>query len=623
VSMPFGGTSAVGERVRRMKRANIKRDQAMLQIGMIRRGRPELLFPELFNDTWKKQITANWIDAVAREFSEMIAPLPAVNCSSRAMKTNADKAKAAKKNVIGSHYLRESNLKAHMVSWVDGYLSYGFAAFSVEPDYQCSMPKIRAEDGIGAYYENDRDGNTLRYAKCYLETVDKLAALFPQYEHVIRNKRDQWGNERAAGGDETLEVVLYRDAAGDTMFLPDRADQVLSYVPNPTGKLLVRVAERPGLFHGEVEGAFDQVIWVQLARHRMALLSLEAGVKSVGAPLAVPRDVVELAVGSDAVIQTESPEKVRRVALEVPQGAFALQELLESELRMGGRYPEGRAGGLDASVITGRGVQALMGSFDSQIQTHQTVVGAALAKAIEFAFELDVKVWPNTAKRITGSSSGEAYDLTYTPAKDVGDNFAVDVTYGFGAGLAPNAAVVMMLQLRGDGLIDRSTVRKNLPFDIDDERMQRSLDVEATSDALKQGLFGLLQGLGPLAAQGQDPRPFLRAAAEIIKGRQNGKQLEQLFIDAFAPDVMTDPEQAAKDQAANAAMQQGGPGASVDNGGQALPGQDPNSGLPAGTVPGQAGMAPGGAPDLQTLVAGMRGGRPQLDAAVTRRLPTA
>jgi hypothetical protein len=49
----------------------------------------------------------------------------------------------------------------------------------------------------------------------------------------------------------------------------------------------------------------------------------------------------------------------------------------------------------------------------------------------------------------------------------------------------------------------------------------------------------------------------------------------------------------------------------------------PNTGLPTGTVPGQAGMGPGGAPDLQTLIAGMRNGKPQLDAAVSRRLPTA
>jgi hypothetical protein len=219
---------------------------------------------------------------------------------------------------------------------------------------------------------------------------------------------------------------------------------------------------------------------------------------------------------------------------------------------------------------------------------------------------------------VVGQVNGEPYDVTYTPSKDIGDVYTVDVSYGFAAGLSPNAAVVMLLQLRGDGLIDRSTVRRNMPFAIDDEAMQRSMDVEQTADAMKQGLGGLLASLGPMAAQGLDPRPYLRAAAEVVQGRRNGKDLADLMIAAFAPEVM-DPEK-AKAQAAAAADPSADPAAA---GGPGLPGQDPNTGLPTGTVPGQAGMPPGGAPDLQTLIAGMRNGKPQLDAAVlSRRLPT-
>jgi len=607
-------------RVQQMKRQAIERDVRMMTIQMVRAGKPELLFPDLFNDTWKKSIVANWIDSVARDFAEMIAPLPALNCSSRAMKTDADKAKAQKKNVIGTHYWRESNLAAHMYSYCDAYLSYGFAPLYAEPDYEASMPRIRAEDPRGFYYENDRLGRTLRIAKCYKEPVSKVAALFPEHAARIMTKIDQFGQVTTCLPDETIEIVRYCDDKQWLLYLPDRQNLVVSAYDNPIGRCPFAVAERPGLF-GEPVGQYDGVIWVQLARHRMALLGLEAGVKAVGAPLAVPRDMVEIAVGPDAVLQTDNPDKIRRVGIEVPNSTFALQETLEKELRMGARYPEGRAGGMDASVITGRGVQALMGSFDTQVQTAQKVIGQALAKATEFAFEMDCKIWPNRTKRITGNSQGEPYDLTYKPVSAIGDNYSVDVTYGFAAGLAPNAATVMMLQLRGDGLIDRSTVRKHLPFDIDDERMQRAMDVESTADALKQGLNGLLQGLGPMAAQGMDPRPFLRAAAMIIKGRQNGQELEQLFIDAFAPENMADPK--AADAEENGEQQAGAPaagGASAADG--ALPGQDPVSGLPEGIVPGQAGLKPGGAPDLQTLVAGLRNGSPQLNASVSRRLPT-
>jgi hypothetical protein len=594
----------IGERVKLMKRAAIERDRNMHIIQQVRQGKPELLFPELFSDTWQKQITANWIDSVAREFAEAIAPLPALNCSSRAMKTDADKRRAATKNTIGTHYWSESKLSDFMISAADQYLSYAFLPGYVEPDYQSGGPKIRLEDPRGFYYQNDRWGNTVRVAKCYRETVSKLAAMFPEHAHRIYFATDEHGNQRECAADELVEIVRYTDADEWVVYLPERLNYVVARFDNPTDKCPFRVAERPGLFGAGADngGQFDQVVWVQLARHRMALLGLEAGVKAVGAPLSVSRDVAEIAIGPDAVIVSDNPDKIRRVPIEVPNSTFALQEVLEAELRMGGRYPEGRAGGIDASVITGRGVQALMGSFDTQISTAQTVLGGMLAKLTEFAFEMDCKVWGNVRKRITGNANGQPYDLHYTPHKDIGDNYSCEVSYGFAAGLAPNAAVVMLLQLRGDQLVDRDTVRRNLPFSIDVEQMQRNLDVEQTSDALKQGFFGLLAQLGPMAATGQmDPRPFLRVAAEVINGRQNGKELADLFIEAFSPEVMAgdeQPEGVAPDPAAAMAA-------------------------PAGpeAVPGQAQMGPGGAPDIQTLIAGLRGGRPQLDASVSRRIP--
>lgn len=599
--------AVIGERVKLMKRAAIERDQRMHVIQQVRAGRPELLFPELFSETWQKPIVANWIDSVAREFAEMIAPLPALNCSSRAMKTDADKVRAGRKNVIGTHYWRESKLADFMISAADQYLSYAFLPGYVEPDYEAGMPKIRLEDPRGFYYQNDRWGNTLRVAKCYRETVAKLCSLYPDHAHKIKYATDESGMERECAADELVEVVRYTDADEWVLYLPQRLNYVIARFDNPTDRCPFRVAERPGLTPDDPQGQFDQVVWVQLARHRMALLGLEAGVKAVGAPLSVSRDVSEIAVGPDAVIVSDNPDKIRRVPIEVPNSTFALQEVLESELRMGGRYPEGRAGGIDASVITGRGVQALMGSFDTQISTAQTVLGGMLAKLTEFAFEMDCKVWGKVRKRITGNANGQPYDLHYTPEKDIGDNYSCEVTYGFAAGLAPNAAAVMLLQLRGDQLIDRDTVRRNLPFQIDVEQMQRNLDVEQTSDALKQGFFGLLQQLGPMAATGQmDPRPFLRVAAEVIEGRQNGKELAQLFIEAFSPEVM------AGDEAPEGVEGQAGP-PGAEAAGPATPGPAP--------APGQAQMGPGGMPDVQTLIAGLRGGRPQLDAAVTRRIP--
>jgi hypothetical protein len=607
------GYDGLGKRVKRMQRAAIERDQRMMVMGLVRQGKPEVLFEDLFSDTWRRPIVANFIQTVAQEQADLLSKLPALSCSVGNMRSDADKRRAAQRNKIGTHYMRQSNLSSFSHAFADNLMTFGFAAMYAEPCYEEQLPLIRTMPSIGTYYQNDRFGNTLALAHCYKESVARLCELFPQHAPLIKTKVDQWGQRTVCADDEKVEVVQWIDDQQWCLFTPDRADLVLTSFPVVTSKCPVRVAELPTIFH-EPQGNYDQLVWVQLARHRMALLSLEAGVKAVGAPLAVPRDVNELAVGPDAVMVTDSPEKVRRVALEVPNSAFALSQTLEQELRLGARYPEGRATGMDASVITGQGVHALMGSFDAQIATAQSIIGNALARTLEFCFETDDKVWPHTRKRITGNVNGEPYDLSYTPAKDINGVYTVDVSYGFAAGLSPNAAVVMLLQLRGDGLIDRSTVRRNMPFPIDDEAMQRSMDVEQTADALKQGLGGLLASLGPMAANGMDPRPYLRTAAEIIKGRRNGKDLADLFVDAFSPEVMAGPEAQQQEQA--------GAEAGAPSAGGSLPGQDPNTGLPTGTVPGQAGQGPGGAPDLQTLIAGLRN-QAAARRRVSRRLPTA
>lgn len=618
---PFGTNTVVAERVLRMKRAAIERDQHMVTIGLIRQGRPEILFPELFNDTYRRQVTANFIDIAARDLAEMVAPLPSLNCSSRSMKTEADKKRAAKKNMIGSYYWRQARLSDNMITAADRLISYGFLPLYTEPDYARGMPMIRVEDPLGAYYELDRYGDCLRFAKCWYETVDSLCAQFPEHEGVLRYKLDGYGRLQLCRGDERVEVVRYCDADQWIMFVPTRSNMTLVQYPNLTGKCPVAIAVRPGLFPGE--GAFDQIIWVQLARHRMALLAIEAGVKSVGAPLAVPRDVVEMAVGPDSVLQTDQPQNIRRIGYDVPQDAFAINQALDQDLRTGARYPEGRASGIDASVITGRGVQALQGSFDTQISTYQNVLGLALKKATEFAFEMDEKVWPSRRKEIQGVISGEPFEISYVPAKDIAGNWTVDVTYGLAAGLSPNNAIVMLLQLRGDQLIDRATVQRQLPFDLNVEQMSRDIDVEQTRDALKQGLSALLQGLAPLIAQGQDPRPYLLAGARVVRGRANGEALEDVMLDAFDPKNMQPPPAEGDQQAQDGSAGVTGPGGQLAPGADAsAPGAaDVNNPLPDGVAPGQAGMPPGGQPSIQMLVAGMRNGKAQMNAQVSRRIP--
>ena len=133
---------------------------------------------------------------------------------------------------------------------------------------------------------------------------------------------------------------------------------------------------------------------------------------------------------------TANPAGVRRVELTLPQGAFTEQTLLNQELRVGARYPEGRTGNVNASIVTGQGVQALMGAFDTQVKSAQAIFASALRDVISVCFEVDERLFP-VEKTIRGVDSGAPYEITYSPRKDIKGDFSADVRYGMLAGLNP------------------------------------------------------------------------------------------------------------------------------------------------------------------------------------------
>jgi hypothetical protein len=596
-----------------MERESHGRDRRMREARKVRDGEIQDLWPDHFSERYPQSIVANFIDGVARDLSEVIAPLPALSCSAGQMKTEADKRRASRKQRIGEYYHRVSQLETQMYWGADQYLTYGFVAARLEPDLDNRCPKIRVDDPTHTYYIMDRDFHVAQYAKSWREDVHNLAARFPDAKGLILYPEGKPCQETE------LKVICYIDGTNYTLYLPERRGVILLTYEHKLSRTPVEIAVRPGL-HTNPRGQFDDVLWVQLARAVMAQLTLEAGHKAVEAPITVPSDVVELNVGPDAVIQTDNPQGVGRVHLQVPGEAFALGQQLEQELKTGSRYPDMRMGQADASVITGKGVQALMGGFDTQIKTAQQFLGRMVRDITELAFEMDEKWWPNKVETINGSYSGESYQVTYTPSVDIAGNYTCDVTYGFAAGMSPQNALVMMLQARGDGLVDRDTVRRQLRsmWGIDIEQAQRDLDVQELNDGVKQGILAALQSSGQMLAQGMTDQAmlFFNIADQMIRGRQNGKPLNDILMSALAD---YQQQQQAQQQAAMEA-QAAAAGGAAGPGQPSIEGVGPD-GLPAGVAPGQAGLPPGGMPAIQSLVAGMTNGTPSIGATVRKRLP--
>lgn len=598
----------------RVKSKHGDRDTRMQNVLAVRQGRMRDVYPSLFPEgPFDRGIVANMVDVAARDLAETLAPLPAFNCSSSRMTSEPARKFAEKRTKIVAGYIDFSNVQTQMYTAADRYFTYGFVPAIVEVDADEMMPRIHFVDSVGAYPIYDRWGGVSAAFFSFMKTRDELLAMYPHAEGKL-NKPNS--------GMELIEVVRYHDQYVDMLFLPQGHSMVLESVKNPVGECLVEWIKRPGV-DDDSHGQFDDVLAVQVAKSRFALLSLEAAQKSVQAPIVMPPDVQELALGSDAVIRTANGQQVRRVPIEMPTAAFSQQSVLDQELRQGARYPNARNGEIDGNIVTGRGVQALMSGFDTQIRTGQAMFARGFQNLVQKAFMVDERLFGNMEKTLRGNSDGAPYEIKYKPNKDIDGEYTVDVQYGLMAGLDPNRALVFGLQARGDKLISRDFLRRQMPFALNATEEEQNVDIEEMRDALKQAVAGYAQAIPVLAQQGQDPGEVLSRLSTIILGRQKGKAIEDIVSEAFAPKEMPTPPGVEQPGAETATSTAGVPEQAPPGGGGEVPvGLNAATGQLRGVAPGQAGMAPGGRPDLQTLLASIgSSGQPNLSAGVQRRMP--
>lgn len=567
-------------RVNSLRYRHSERDARNLDVLAVRRGKIAEVYPDFFPDGVDANVVANFIDIVARDLSEVMAPLPAVNCSAANQISDRARSFADKRTRIASNYFQHSDLSVQMYSGADWYITYGFLPFVIELDEESKLPRIRLENPIGAYPEFDRYGRCVAFAKRYLMTLGELVTQFPEYDRELLGG---FGYKQDLNAQ--VEMIRYYDKDQSIIYVPSKDNLVLSTAKNPLGKMMVVVARKPSI-DGELRGQFDDVLGIQLLRNRFALLAMEAAEKSVQAPIVLPNDVQELMLGGDAVIRTANPAGVRRVELTLPQGAFTEQSLLNQELRVGARYPESRTGNISASVVTGQGVQALLGAFDTQVKSAQAIFAAALRDVIQICFEVDEKEFPDT-KTIRGVDSGSPYEVTYTPAKDIKADYSADVRYGMLAGLNPAQGLIFMLQALGGKLISKDMAMRELPFTVNVTQEIEKIEIEDMRTALLGSLTALSQAIPQLASSGGDASSIVRQIAAVIKARQKGEALEDAIEATFAPQQQVPPA--------------GETGPTVEQ-----PSPAPEGAPPAGGASSpQAAMPAAPAPDIQSILSSL------------------
>jgi len=569
------------QKVEALRLRHSARDARNLDVLAVRKGKITEVYPDFFPDGVDTNVVANFIDVVARDLSEVMAPLPAINCSAANSVNDRARSFADKRTRIASNYFQHSDLAVQMYSGADWYITYGFIPFLIELDEDSKLPRIRVENPVGAYPDFDRYGRCVAYAKKYIMTLGDVCSQFPEYEVQLLGRQGYKQNMNSP-----IELVRYYDKDQSVVYVPAKENLVLSSAKNPLGKMMVVVARKPSI-DGELRGQFDDVLGIQLLRNRFALLAMEAAEKSVQAPIVLPNDVQELQLGGDAVIRTANPAGVRRVELTIPQGAFTESQLLNQELRTGTRYPEGRTGNIDATVVTGQGVQALMGAFDTQVKSAQAIFAAALRDVIAVCFEVDEKIFAET-KTIRGVDSGSPYEVEYKPSKDIKGDFSADVRYGMLAGLNPAQGLIFMLQALSGGLISKDMAMRELPFTVNVTQELEKIEVEGLRASLLSSISAMTQAIPQMATSGGDVSSIITNIASVIKARQKGQALEDAVSDIFAPKQPVPPV--------------GAPVSPVEQ-----PSPVPG-GAPAGGAPSPQGLAPQAPPpDIQTILSTLSG----------------
>jgi hypothetical protein len=587
----------IAGRVQLAKTRNSMRDRDYETLIAIRRGDYESVAPGLFNTSeFDKPLVANLIDTTARDLAEVFAPLPAVTCQSASLSNEKDQKRQDMRSAIANSYIQNSRLQDQAFGGCDRYGSFGFMAYIVEPDFADKMPVIRVGDVHTAYWINDHRGRVHSYFETFRISAESLCALFPEADGVDLRAAITSKYQRC-DGDLTLEVTRYYDSEHQVMVLNEMNLRLIS-VENKLGRCPVRLVERPQLVHNETRGQFDDVVWVQIARALVQVYTMDALEQAVHAPIAAPKDVDQIDIGPLTVIQSDTPQGIQRVNLNLTPGLFPEFSTLAQEQRMGSRYPEGRSGSIDASVVTGQGVQALMGTFDTQVQTFQRLNASALEDVVAMCFEMDERYWGNETKVRRLKDNGAPRKITYTPAKDINGDYTVDVSYGAIAGLDPNRGLVFVLQALAGGLMSKFTAMKSLPVDINPAAEQRQIELEQMDGAVAAALAQLPLAIPQMVAGGADPRDIVLQIAEahtlISKGESPADVIQKVFAPKAPPGQPDEAEPPSPLEQAQGAGQ--GPAA--------LPGA--GSGGNTDLLMSLAGMSPGGKPNLQSNVSRMQ-----------------
>lgn len=531
----------IAKHVERVRLDDVARDRKMAQMAAVLANRSGEVFRNVLPLDYPEPVVENTIRSAADDLAYMIGVLPSLSSVDASPLDEGKRSRADKLSRIIGALAYQSSVGNRLPFAAVQQVAFGFSPFRVEPMFDERRPHIHVDPALGAHYMRDRFRRLVSYFRVSRVKARELMALYPELADRIA-PRTMFGDEAR---EQMLDVVRFWDNDTEVLMLPQRKNLLLEQVDNRLGRVPVRIVDgEPG---DAPAPSMNDAMWVMAAKAELALLTLEAANKAVQAPLAVPTDVETFELGPDSVIRTNSPRDVGRVGLDIPNASFLQVSSLDEELKRASHYPDVRAGMTDASVVTGRGVQALQGGFDARVRVYQAALGDGLADALSMALEVDKLYFGSTSKKVAASVNGSSYEITYTPERDIYSTGVV-ATYGVLAGMDPNRALVWSLQALGAGLVSTRWATENLPVSLDVNAEMKTIDVEQLRKASMAAMQSYAQAIPQMAAAGQDASVPIRQIVQVIEDRKKGIQIEDAMAKAFTPPEPTPEEQMAAQQ---------------------------------------------------------------------------
>lgn len=465
-----------------------------------------------------------------------------------------------------------------MARWCPGY---GFTPWVIEQSKTPkgdTFPKARIRDPYMAFpdqWGTEQQPNDIAFL--HTLPLKDLVSRFPEHEKALRAvanshtsisgattpAANHQGWESQSGGG--IDVYEYHNVDGTWWVVPEKK-LLLTFSPNPLSRAAFYVAKR--FSFNKLIGQYDHVIGLMSAMARLNVLSVIAAEDAVFAETNVSGELAQghnYRRGRNAVNYLRPGSQVERMQTQVPFELFQQIDRLERQLRVTSGYNVTDDAQSPNSFVTGRGLEELEQGIDNEIQEYFTVYQDTFQELDSRRLEWDERVSGGRQKTLFGVLKGSGFEEKYTPDSAIDGDWMTRRDYGAMASLDEPRKVVALLNFMQNDVIDADTVREHVPGLGDINKIAERVRQKRLEEVMMQFLSARAEQ-GDLAA--------MESVVGMLREGDVKDVLERVFL----------PEEEAQQQAQQPAQ-------------------------PAGGAP----------PDVQTALARMTQGGPNLGVQTTTR----